>query len=148
MLVFALAKQLDEVEELEDFALLQYELAFAAFFLVVLVARYWFMRTTQPTALGDDTPPRARLMARAVHLGMYLGLGGVAISGLGIGALYAAEVKAGTMMDAALLAHEIFVNGTYLLIAMHIAAAFHHRHKGSGIWDSMVPFWKERRGED
>ena len=47
-------------------------------------------------------------------------------------------------MDAVLLLHEIAVNSTCILIALHVAAAVQHRLKGDGIWTSMVPVWKER----
>lgn len=47
---YALSKQLDELEELEDFSLLHYEMAFAAVFLGLLIARFVFMHPTRPTA--------------------------------------------------------------------------------------------------
>ncbi|MEM8769253.1 MAG: cytochrome b/b6 domain-containing protein, partial [Pseudomonadota bacterium] len=70
-----------------------------------------------------------------------------ALSGLAIGALYWSGIKSGLAMDAALIVHEIAVNGSYFLILSHIAAALYHRREGDGIWDAMVPFWKERSGE-
>ncbi len=85
--VYALAKQLDEVEELEDFALLQYEMVFASAFLVLLITRFVFMHSTRPTVLPGDTPKQIRFWARCVHLGMYISLALVAITGLVIGGL-------------------------------------------------------------
>ena len=49
-----LAKQLDDVEELEDFGLLQNEMIFASVFLIVLLARFAYMRATRPTALPSS----------------------------------------------------------------------------------------------
>ena len=140
--IYALTKQLDEVEELEDFALLQYEMAFASVFLLLLIIRFVYMRA-RPTAMPEDTPRRDRLLARAVHIGMYAGLSLVAVTGLCIGALYWSGIKSGVAMEGVLLLHEIAVNTSYFLIAGHIAAALWHRRKRDGIWDSMVPVWKE-----
>jgi len=77
--IFALFKQLDEVDELEDLALLQYELAFASFFLILLTVRFIYMQRTRPTALPDETPRRERLLARTVHLAMYASMSLIAI---------------------------------------------------------------------
>ena len=143
VLVYGLAKQLDDVEELEDVSLLQNELLFAAVFLVLLLARFAYMRLTRPTALPSSAPERTKRWAYAVHLSMYASLALIAISGLYIGVLYWAGTKAGLAMDIGLLVHEVAVNASYFLIAGHIAAAVWHRHQGDGLWDAMVPLWKE-----
>jgi len=141
--IYALTKQLDEVDELEDRALLVYEMWFASFFLVLLITRFVYMHMTRPTALPPETPKRTRLMARSVHIAMYVGLALIAVTGLWIGAMYGAGNKSGTAMDIALLLHEIAVNTSFLLIAGHVGAAIYHRRQGDGLWDSMSPFWKE-----
>ncbi len=145
---YALTKQLDDVEELEDFSLLQYEMAFASVFLILLLARFLYMRSTRPTALPSDTPRLKKLMAKSVHLAMYASLSMIAVTGLAIGGLYWSGIKYGAAMDIALVMHEIFVHGSYFLILLHVAAAIYHRRKADGIWGSMVPyFWKEKPGE-
>lgn len=141
--IFALTKQLDEVDELEDFALLQYEIVFASLFLALVLIRFVYMQLTGPSVLPEATPKTQKLMARAVHLGMYFSIALIAISGLAIGGLYWHEIKSGFAMDAALIVHELAVIATYWLIAAHIAAAVYHRHLGDGIWNAMVPFWRE-----
>ena len=88
-----------------------------------------------------------KLMARSVHLAMYVGLSLIAVSGLVIGALYWSGIKSGSAMDIALIVHEIAVNTSFFLIGGHVAAAIYHRRKGDGIWDSMVPVWKEISGK-
>lgn len=145
ILVFAygLAKQLDEVEELEDFALLQNEMLFASVFLFVLFARFAYMRATRPTALPKTTDQRTQRWARVVHLAMYASLALIAVSGLCIGGLYWSGTKTGLVMDIALVAHEIAVHGSYLLIAGHVGAALWHRNQRDGIWNAMVPIWQE-----
>ena len=141
--VFALTKQLDEVEELEDFALLQYELVFAVVFLLLLLIRFAYMRFTRPTVLPEDTSRGVRRLASAAHLGMYFCLSMIAMTGIGIGGLYYNGTKTGSLMDGLLLAHEIFVNSTYSLIALHIVGALYHRRLRDGVWDAMVPIWRE-----
>jgi cytochrome b561 len=42
-----------------------------------------------------------------------------------------------------LLAHEVFVHASFFLISAHIAAALYHRKHRDGIWDSMVPLFRE-----
>ena len=145
VLVYALTKQLDEVDELEDFALLQNEIVFAAVFLILLIARFVYMQSTRPTVLPSDTPKPMKLMARFVHLAMYASLSLIAVSGLVIGGLYWSGIKSGGAMESALFLHEIAVNASYGLIVGHVAAAIYHRRKRDGIWNSMVPVWKERR---
>ena len=148
ILVFAygLAKQLDDVEELEDFGLLQNEMIFASVFLIVLLARFAYMRATRLTALPsstDKSAQRTKHWARAVHLAMYASMALIAASGLCIGGLYWTGTKTGLAMDIALTVHEIAVYGSYLLIAGHVSAALWHRNQRDGIWNAMVPIWQE-----
>ena len=146
--VYALTKQLDEVEELEDISLLQTEMAFATVFLVLLISRFVYMRSTRPTALPSDTPRLTMLAAQSVHLGMYVSLSMIAVTGLVIGGLYWSGIKDGTGMEVTLVAHEFFVQASYLLILLHVSAAIYHRRKSDGIWSTMVPFiWKESTGD-
>ena len=137
---YALTKQLDEVEELEDLSLLQSEMVFASIFLILLIARFLYMRSTRPTALPVDTPRLEKLLARAGHLAMYASLSLIPVTGLVIGGLYWSGIKSGGAMDIALLLHEIAVNTSYFLIAGHVAAAIYHRRKRDGIWSAMVNF--------
>ncbi len=141
---YAITKQLTDVGQLADPALLRFEIAFAALFLLLLAARYVFMRWTRPSALPDDTPAWMKRAARAGHLAMYGSLAMIAISGLMIGGLYSTGVVAGPVMGLALALHEASVAASYLFIGLHIAAALVHRLKGDGIWSSMVPVLRER----
>lgn len=141
--LYALTKQLDDVKQLEDFSLLQFEMVFASIFLLILIARYFFMRLTRPTALPSDTPRAKRIMARTSHLAMYICLSMIAITGLMIGGLYWSGIKSGLVMNIAVGLHEISVTSSYFFIGLHVTAAIYHRMKCDGIWSSMVPFWKE-----
>lgn len=147
VLLYALSKQLDEVEELEDFSLLQTEMAFAALFLLILMIRFIYMRSTRPTALPSDTPEQVLHMARSIHLAIYGSIGMIAVSGLMIGGLYWSGYKSGMAMGIALGMHEGFVNASYVLIILHVAAALYHRRTGDGIWQAMVPSWRKSSGD-
>ena len=142
--IYALIKQIDDVEQLEDFSLLQFEMVFATIFLALLIARYLYMRFTLPTVLPSNTPKLKRLAARSVHIGMYVSLSMIAVTGLVIGGLYWSGTKDGLVMNIVIGMHEISVTASYLLIGLHIAASIYHRIKKDGIWASMVPFWKEK----
>lgn len=142
--IFVISKQVDEVEELEDLALLQEEVFFATLFLVLLLGRFIYMRSTRASAMPEDTPRHIALLARIVHLGMYISLAMIAVTGLIIGGLYSSGIKEGVLMEAVLLTHEIMFWTSVNLIALHIVGAIYHRHKGDGIWDSMAPALKER----
>ncbi|GJM13470.1 MAG: hypothetical protein DHS20C12_18730 [Pseudohongiella sp.] len=140
---YGIVNQVDEVEELEDFALLQEEMIFAVIFLLLLFARFVYMHSTKPSVLPSDTPKRMLLLARTVHIGMYASLAMLALSGVVIGGLFWSGVKGGASMEAVLLLHEIMFWASFNLIALHIAGAIYHRYQGDGVWDAMVPVWKE-----
>lgn len=140
---YALTKQLDNVTQLEDAALLRFEVIFALAFLALLGLRFVYMRMTRPTALPENTSPMVKMMARAGHLAMYGGLAMIAISGLMIAAAYSLGGPEGFGMGIALGLHEVSVLASYLTIGLHVVAALYHRLKGDGIWSAMVPFWKE-----
>ena len=75
---------------------------------------------------------------------MYVSLTLIGVTGLVIGGLYYSGVKAGALLEAVLLAHEVFFWVSVNLMGAHIAGAIYHRFKGDGVWDSMVPFFKEK----
>lgn len=146
LVVFAygVIKQVDEVEELEDFALLREEIIFAIIFLLLLVARFIYMHSTRPTVLPDDTPKRILVLARTVHLAMYASLAMIAFTGLTIGGLYWSGIKEGGLLETVLLLHEIMFWTSVNLIVLHIAGAIYHRNLRDGVWNAMVPFWREK----
>ena len=141
--LYALLKQLDNVEQLSDPALLWFEIVFAIGFLVLLAARFFYMRFTMPSALPASVSPSLKLAARAGHLLMYASLATIALSGILIGFLFSSGGADAAGMGIALFLHEISVIVAIASIALHIAAALFHRFKGDGIWSAMVPVWTE-----
>ena len=144
LFIYGVAKQVDEIEQLEDKIFFQFEIFFALLFLFLLVIRFVYMNKTQETSLPEDTPKIQKLAARFVHLGMYALLAGTAITGLLIGLFFWLGFKEGMFIEFLTVIHSFIVNALYWLIGIHIVAAVYHRLKKDGVWNSMVPFLKEK----
>lgn len=143
LFAYGISKGLDNVNQLADTALLRFEMWFASFFLVVLAARFFFMRTTRPTALPETTSRGVHFVARSAHLAIYISLAMIAMTGLSIGGLYSLGVTGGALMAFVIGLHEVAIGASFGLIGLHILAALYHRFKRDGIWSAMVPVWKE-----
>lgn len=143
LFAYGIAKQLDDITQLADFSLLQFELIFATIMILLLAVRFFYMTKTQKSSLPPETSAVQKLSAKLVHLGMYASLATIALSGILIGGIYWMGVKEGLFMESIIAVHELAVTATYWLIGLHILAAVFHRFKNDGVWDSMVPFWKE-----
>ena len=141
---FGVLSQVDEVDELESFSLLVAEVVFALIFLALLLSRFIYMRLQQAALAELQMPKNFRLLARSVHLGMYVSLALIAITGLIIGGLYYFGIKAGVVLEATLLLHEIIFWISVNLICLHIVGALYHRRKRDGVWSAMVPILREK----
>ena len=141
---YGIFKQIDDLEELEDSALLSFEIAFATVFLGIVVIRYSYMRRFE-TFMGatEPVPTAHRYLAKGIHASMYLCLAVLPLSGLLIAGLFTQGVKDGPLQDFALGLHEMSASMSYVLIVMHVGAAMWSRVKGEGVWTSMVPILKE-----
>ena len=145
LFAYGVAKQVEDINQLEDNALFRFEIIFALIFLFLLIIRLIYMKTTQKTSLPEDTPRIQKISAKIVHNGMYALLAGTALSGLSIGFLFWIELKEGILIDIIIFFHELNVNLLYWFIGIHIIAATFHRLKRDGVWSSMVPFLKEKK---
>ena len=143
LFIYALLKQIDELNQLEDVALLRFEVIFAGVFVLLLLIRFVYMKTTQKSSLPDSIPKSQILASKIVHSGMYMCLALIPLTGLLIGLLFWLGLKDGFLIDIAVGAHEFAVSVIYWLIGLHILAAVYHRLKRDGVWTSMVPFLKE-----
>ena len=88
LFVYGVAKQVDDINQLEDQAFFRFEIIFAVIFLFLLLIRLIYMKTTQKTSLPEHTPKAQKLAAKIVHNSMYVLLIGTVISGLLIGFLF------------------------------------------------------------
>ena len=145
LFIYGIGKQVDDISLLEDFALLRFELIFAIILVLLLAFRFLYMTKTQKSSLPEETSALQKLAAKLVHLGMYASLAAIAISGILIGGIYWMGMKDGLLIEAIVAVHELAVTTSYLLIGLHISAAVFHRFKHDGVWNSMVPFWKETK---
>jgi cytochrome b561 len=119
------------------------EVIFAMILLALLLYRFVYMRAIRAAMSQLDMPNNLILLARIVHLGMYVSLALIAITGSIIGGLYYSGVKEGLVLVAILLLHEIIFWTSVTLMGLHIAGAIYHRLKGDGVWSAMVPILKE-----
>ena len=147
LFLYGILKQVDDISELADIALLKFELLFAFILIVLLVARFTYMTKTQTSSLPKETSALQKLLAKLVHLAMYLALASIAFSGILIGVLYWMGIKSGLFIGLVVNVHEMSVTACYWLIGLHVAAALFHRFKNDGVWNSMVPVWRESETE-
>ena len=142
---YGIFKQIDDLSELDDTALLLFEIAFATLFLVIVILRYAYMRQFE-TFQGATVPVSAvhKKSARAIHVAMYLCLALLPLTGLAIAALYTQGVgEEALAMDVAIGLHGLSADLSYVLIVIHVLAALYSRVKGEGVWTSMVPVFTE-----
>ena len=142
---YGIVKQIDDLEQLNDAALLVFEVVFASVFLILVVARYIYMRRFE-TFQGSVVSVHRyhKRFARWMHVAMYLCLVLLPLTGLAIAALFSQGIESGLAMDAAIGLHALSADLSYALIALHIAAALYSRVKGEGVWTSMIPVFTER----
>ena len=138
---YGIFKQVDNLNELEDASLLNFEILFAIVFLIIVLLRYFYMKDT-PTLLGahDDVPKGHLFIARTVHQLVYFSLIMLPVTGLLIAALFSLETGG---VEIAIVIHEFSAFLSYVVIALHVGATLYSRIKGEGLWNAMVPVWKE-----
>ena len=142
LFAYGIFKQIDNINQLEDLALLKFEITFALLFILFLVVRFVYMTRTQKSSLPPDTPRAQKALAKAVHYGMYIGMISIAFSGLVIGSLYWLGLKSGIIIETIIGWHEVSVSIVYWLVGLHLIGAIYHRFKNDGVWQSMVPTLK------
>ena len=143
LFIYGLIKQVQDIEQLEDPSLLRFEVLFASIFVLLLIARFIYMKSTQKTSLPENTPRLQKIAAKTVHYSMYFTLAAIPLSGMLIGLLFGIGLKDGFIIESVVTLHEILIDLIYILIGTHISAAIFHRIKRDGVWSSMVPFLKE-----
>jgi len=140
---YGIFKQVDDLNELEDASLLNFEILFATVFLIIVLLRYFYMKDT-PALLGahDEVHKGHLFIAKTVHGLVYFSLVMLPTTGLLIAALFSLEVGG---VEIAIGIHEFSAFLSYVVIALHVGATLYSRLKGEGLWNAMVPLWKEKR---
>ena len=143
---YGIFKQIDDLSQLEDTELLIFEVIFASVFLLIVLLRYYYMRKFE-TFQGAQVPIHQvhKFFAKTIHSLMYICLILLPVTGLLIAGLFAQGVKEGILIDSVTELHGFSADLSYVLIAIHVAAAVYSRIKGEGVWTSMVPVLKESK---
>ncbi len=138
---YGIFKQVDDLNELEDASLLNFEILFATVFLIIVLLRYFYMKDT-PALLGahDDVHKGHLFIAKTVHGLVYLSLIMLPMTGLLIAVLFSLGVGG---VEIAIVIHEFSAFLSYLVIGLHVGATLYSRYKGEGLWNAMVPIWQE-----
>ena len=145
LFAYGVAKQVNDIKQLEDKFFFRFEIVFAIIFLSLLIIRFIYMKKTQKTSIPPDVPKLQKIAAKIVQNGMYVLLTGTVLSGLLIGFLFWLGFKNGFLIEFIIAIHELVINILYWFIGVHILASIYHRLKKDGVWSSMVPFFKEKR---
>ena len=141
---YGVFKQIENKEQLNDLRLLKSEILFALIFLIFILLRFIYMRRGYKSALSSKSPKIQHIAAKLVRSSMYIVLLGIAISGLGIGALFWLGYKNSIFIETIIWVHELLFSTIMWLISIHILAAIYHRTQHDFVWSSMVPFLKEK----
>lgn len=140
LLAFGYIKGLDSVSELADPAVLRFEVLYAlglgALFAVRLL---WTTRFAGATRLPAAAPRWEHTLSRIVHVGLYVSLFGIVLSGLGIALAYSVPALSGTALVAVIGMHEAFLSILPVLLLTHIAGALWHKCvRRDGVFESMT----------
>ena len=138
---YGIFKQVDDLSELEDVSLLNFEILFATVFLIIVLLRYFYMKDT-PVLLGahEDVHKGHLFIAKTVHRLVYFSLIMLPTTGLLIAGLFSLGIGG---IDFAIAIHEFSALLSYVVIALHVGATLYSRFKGEGLWNAMVPVWQE-----
>ena len=143
---YGIFKQVEDLEELEDASLLYFEILFAVVFLVLVMLRFFYMKDAKTLLGAHDEMHRGHLfIAKATHRMVYFSLIMLPTTGLLIAGIINAGVPG---VGIAIVLHEFSAFLSYVTIAIHVAASLYSRYKGEGVWNAMVPLWKETGKKD
>ena len=144
--VYGIFKQVENLEELENVALLNFEIFFAIVFLIIVLLRYFYMKDVK-TLLGahQEIHKGHLFIAKATHRLVYFSLIMLPTTGLLIAGMLALDLPG---MEIAIGLHEFSAFLSYVTIALHVGASLYSRYKGEGVWNAMVPVWKETGKKD
>ena len=140
---YGIFKQVEDLEELEDASLLNFEIFFAIVFLVIVMLRFFYMKDAKTLLGAHEEMHKGHLfIAKATHRLVYFSLIMLPTTGLLIAGILNAGLPG---MTLAIALHELSAFLSYITIGIHIAASLYSRYKGEGVWNAMVPLWREEK---
>ena len=133
-------KGLDDVSQLADPALFQFEVTFAlALGALFLFRLFWTQKVGGVTRLPNEAPKWEHFASRAVHIGLYVAVFGIVLTGLAIAMGYATPALGGVFLGTMIAAHELTLTIMPLLLIAHIAGAVWHKVvRRDGVMESMT----------
>ena len=138
---YGIFKQVEDLEQLEDASLLNFEIFFAIVFLVIVMLRFFYMKDAKTLLGAHDEMHKGHLfIAKVTHRLVYFSLIMLPTTGLLIAGILNAGVPG---MEIAIALHELSAFLSYITIGIHVAASLYSRYKGEGVWNAMVPVWRE-----
>lgn len=140
LLGYGYLKGLDDVSQLADPALLQFEVTFALVLGTLFLFRlFWTHRIAGPTRLPKSAPKWEQMASRAFHIGLYASVFGIVGSGLLIALGYATPFLGGPFLTTMIGLHEFALAAMPLLLLAHIAGALWHKAvRRDGVLESMT----------
>ena len=143
---YGIFRQVEDLEELEDASLLNFEIFFAIVFLVIVMLRFFYMKDAKTLLGAHEEMHKGHLfIAKATHRLVYFSLIMLPTTGLLIAGILNAGLPG---MTLAIALHELSAFLSYITIGIHIAASLYSRYKGEGVWNAMVPVWREEKKKD
>ena len=143
---YGIFKQVEDLEELEDASLLNFEIFFAIVFLVIVMLRFFYMKDAKTLLGAHEEMHKGHLfIAKTTHRLVYFSLIMLPTTGLLIAGILNAGLPG---MTLAIALHELSAFLSYITIGIHIAASLYSRYKGEGVWNAMVPVWREEKKKD
>ena len=128
LLGYGYLKGLDDVSQLADPALFQFEVTFAALLGVLFLVRFfWTKRVAGASRLPQAAPKWEHVASRWVHIGLYASVFAIVLSGLAIALGYSVPVLGGLFLTAMIGLHEVALTITPALILAHVAGALWHK---------------------
>lgn len=143
LLIYGFVRNGEVTSALADPEKMRIEVIFASVLSVLFIVRYLWMQTANdgPTRLPREAPNWERVASKIVHVGLYVGVALVILTGYAIA--YFAE-QDGAPLRAVIVAHNAAAHTTLLLMIIHVAGAlWHWLVRRDGVWQSML--WKRKQ---
>ena len=143
---FGYLKGLDSVSQLAEPAVLKFEILYATGVGLLFAIRFlWTKYVAGPTRLPADAPGWEHTASRFVHIGLYVTVFAIILSGLGIALAYSVPALGGFVLAGLLALHELSLAILPVLLIGHVAGALWHKFvRQDGVLESMTGSLRRR----
>ncbi len=140
LVIYGYSKGLEDVSQLADSDFFWYEVYFASFLGLAFLARFvWTKYFGGSTRLPNTAPKWEHIASKAVHIGIYVSIFMIVITGLAIAYAYTVPMLNGTFMMVMIFLHDVAVAVTPVLVIAHIAGALWHKFiRRDGVMETMT----------